>query len=164
MVDDKSRQELLDYTEHIRLWKRQWIDKSAELPSFRWERVRFNEANKVSVPDSPGLYAFFIEPELADFPNHAYLMYIGKAGDKSRNTLRKRFMQYFQDKKRFDAARPKINKLLNNWDGHLYFYFHEITDSSMDIAKLEKLLLDTFLPSCNKNGFSVWISKILNAI
>ena len=82
MVDDKSRQELLDYTQHIRLWKRQWVDKSAELPSFRWERVRFDEANKVSVPDSPGLYAFFIEPELASFPNHAYLMYIGKAGDK----------------------------------------------------------------------------------
>ncbi|MCU0424261.1 MAG: hypothetical protein MUF71_01410 [Candidatus Kapabacteria bacterium] len=164
MIQVELRQELQDYTQSVRLWRRQWIDKSVELPPLKWERVRFNEDSKVSVPDTPGLYAFFIEPELANFPNHAYLMYIGKAGDKSKNTLRKRFMQYFQDKKRFDAARPKINKLLNNWDGYLYFYFHEITDPSTDIAKLEKLLLDTFLPSCNKNGFSVWISTILNAL
>jgi hypothetical protein len=158
------RQELQDYTQDVRLWKRQWTNNSTLLPPLNWTRVRFSEASKNSVPDSQGLYAFFIEPELANFPNHAYLMYIGKAGDRSKNTLRKRFTHYFQEKKRFDAARPKINKLLNNWDGYLYFYFHEVTDSATDIAKLETLLLDTFLPVCNKNSYSGEISKLLRAI
>lgn len=152
--------ELKAYIQDFKLWKRQW-DNYSDTIKFHWEVLKFERTNQKLVPDKSGIYAFFVEPRLANFPSHAYLMYIGLAGYKSDNTLRKRYQQYLNNK--IDLDRSSIYWLLNNWEDYIYFYYCDIDGSAMNLKEIETKLLDTFLPPYVKRGFSTRIKNILGA-
>lgn len=152
--------ELKSSFQQFRLWKTQWDNHPSSI-SYDWRCVKFERTQQKLVPDVPGIYAFFIEPRIAGFQSHGYLMYIGQAGYNSNNTLRKRFQKYLHDKMELD--RSSIYWLLNNWENYIYFYFTELDNQELDLKKIETTLLDTFLPPYSKRGFSVRISKILGA-
>lgn len=124
---------------------------------FNWSTVKFDKLSSKSIPSSPGIYAFFVKPGIADFKENAYLMYVGKAGDKSNNDLRKRFNQYINGMK--SNARPKLNWFLNTWKSHLFFCFAEINDRRLSLSKIEKELNDAFIPPFNEMDFSAKVRK-----
>lgn len=117
-----------------------------------WNMVKFEQVNKDHVPDTPGVYAFFIKPSIANLPENAYLMYIGKAGDSSNNSLRKRFSQYMYENKR-----PKLYQLLYKWKDYIYFCYAEITEPNLNLGEIERELNDALIPPCNENDFSAEI-------
>lgn len=125
-----------------------------------WNKVSFEATEKDKIPESSGVYAFFIQPNIAGFPEHSYLVYIGKAGDNSENNLRNRFMQYIYGLKHI--KRTKLNRVLNKWNKHLVFYYSEVTDGT-NISYLEDDLLDTFIPYCNTR-FSARIKDIIKVL
>ncbi len=127
-----------------------------------WQYTKFDRSNKNSIPEVPGVYAFFIKPGIANFSENAYLIYIGKAGDRSANNLRKRFNQYLIGKK--GDKRPKFNRVLKKWDNYIFFCFATITDNHVDLDKLEKELNDALIPPYNESDFSPTVRKIVKVL
>jgi hypothetical protein len=128
---------------------------------FDWELIKFEEKNKDKIPKTPGIYAFLIKPDIAGIPQNAYLLYIGKAGDKSKNNLYKRFNQYLNGLKY--SKRPKLTVALNKWKKYVYFCYAEVTDLRLSLSKIETDLNDALIPPLNENDFSVEI-KIMKKV
>ena len=137
----QAQDEAASYQQEFILWPTRWKNYPAPI-HLNWKSVKFEEKNKATIPENKGIYAFFVEPQVADFQSHAYLMYIGETGQDSNNNLRERFGQYFSYKK--NHKRPNIHRLLNKWDGYLYFYYVEIPHNTINLFELETMLLDTF--------------------
>jgi len=124
-----------------------------------WASVKFKKSEKIHLPADKGVvYSFIIKPSIADHPSCSYLMYIGKAQDQS---LRDRFQQYFYEKTK-KKGRPKIQRLLNLWDGYLWFCYATIDDTNR-IHEIEGKLIGALIPPCNdeypsdiRNAMKAW--------
>ena len=149
------------YQRNFLLWRDQWENYPNPIP-LEWKCVKFEQKNRDKIPNSKGVYAFFVEPRTANFPSHSYLMYIGESGHDSNRNLRKRFGDYFSEKK--GTNRVTIEYMLNLWEGYLYFYYAEVDPNQIDLKELEQILLDTFTPPFVKRGFSARIKRILDIL
>jgi hypothetical protein len=153
-----STYELKDF----RLWRMvlspfQW--QSCNLPvSLVWHAVRFDRANLNRVPDNAkGVYTFIVKPGIANHPSCAYLMYVGKA---EKQALRDRFSQYLAEKdKGENSRRPHVTEMLLKWEGFLWFYYAEISDTTR-IRRVEDDLLTAYLPPSNRT----FPSKVRRAV
>ncbi len=159
----RSQDEASSYQQEFILWPTRWENYPAPIP-LNWKSVKFEEKNRTTIPEKQGIYAFFVEPQVADFQTNAYLMYVGETGQDSQNNLRARFGQYFSYKRNEDSDRPHIHRLLNKWDGYLYFYYAEIPHNTMNLDELETMLLDTFLPPYNRRDFSAEVGQIIRGL
>ena len=82
------------YQRSFFLWKEQW-DTYIDPPiTLDWQCVKFETSNANKIPTEKGIYAFFIEPRIGNFPAHGYLVYLGQTGHKSKRDLQKRFRDY----------------------------------------------------------------------
>ena len=153
--------EALSYRQKFNLWPTRWENCAVPI-SLNWKAVKFEKENKATIPENQGVYAFFVEPQVADLPNHAYLMYIGETGQDGDNNLRERFSDYLSYKK--NSKRLHIHRFLNKWDGYLYFYYAEISQSAVNLRDLETMLLDTFVPPYNRKDFSPEIGRIFRGL
>lgn len=151
----KAQDEVASYDQRFTLWLTGWKNYPAPI-SLNWKSVKFERENRSTIPESQGIYAFFVVPQVANFRNHAYLMYIGETGQDSNNNLREKFSEYFAYKR--NHKRPHIHRLLNKWDDYLYFYYAEIPHNTINLYELETMLLDTFQPPYNIRDFSAEIS------
>lgn len=150
------------YQRSFFLWKQQWAAYTAPPIALDWQCVKFEKGNATQIPAEKGIYAFFIEPRIANFPSHGYLLYIGQSGYKSKRDLRKRFRDYLYDK-----TRPKnirVNLMLNTWDGYLYFYYAIVDPAQMDIKLLEQKLLDAFTPPFVERGYSAYVGEVIKGL
>lgn len=129
---------------------------------FDWNLIKFEKKNKDKIPTTPGIYAFFIKPKVANFPENTYLIYIGKAGDRSKNNLRNRFMQYVYGLQ--SAKRPRLNTVLNKWKKYIYFCYSEITDLRYNLGKIEIQLNDALIPPLNEDDFSVEVKRMIKVL
>src|SRR5678815_4154365 len=98
-VDDFIAQyrEAKQYIERFVLWPRRWKEYASAHggATLVWSAVPFSEAHKATVPDTPGVYTFSIEPHIAAHPGASFLMYVGKTENQ---TLRVRFGQYLRER------------------------------------------------------------------
>lgn len=134
-----------------------WADSKKKLIlSLKWSRIRFDERNKGKIPKTKGVYAFVLVPSYNNFLESRYLFYVGK----TNRTLFKRFEEYIKEKKGEGKPRKKVFKMLNQYDGHLYFYYTEII-SKIDVDITEELLLNVFVPHINT---SIPEAKIQNEL
>ena len=144
------------------LWKQQWDVYTDPPIPLDWQCVKFERGNASQIPKEKGVYAFFIEPRIAKFPSHGYLIYIGQSGYKSKRDLRKRFRDYFYDKKR--PKKIQVNLMLNTWEDYLYFYYAKVDPAQIDLKQLEQKLLDTFTPPYVKRGYSAYVKEVIKGL
>jgi hypothetical protein len=134
-----------------------WMAYADSTP-LSWTAVRFDKLEQNLVPDDKcGVYSFIVKPGIADHPQCAYLLYVGKAQDQS---LRRRFAQYFHERNA-SKGRPKIQKMLTLWQHHLWFCYAPIDDTSR-IHNVELKLIGAFLPPMN-DEFPAEIKKAMKA-
>jgi excinuclease UvrABC nuclease subunit len=157
----KTQDRFKTYNQEFCLDPQSWLNFTSTL-TFSWETVKFVESNKNRIPNCPGIYCFFVKPNIAGFQDNSYLMYIGKAGDNSSNTLQKRFMQYFYLQK--TNKRPKLQWMLNKWKDHLYFNYFKVTDRRFNLGKIEENLNDAFLPPYNENDYSTEVKQTIKVL
>lgn len=150
------------YQKKFLLWKTQWDAYTDPQVPLNWKCVKFESDNKNQISTKKGIYAFFIEPRIANFPSHAYLTYIGEAGHKSDGNLQKRFGDYLREKKK--PKRRHIYRMLNKWEDYLYFYYAEVDPNQTNLRLLEQHLLDTFIPPFSKRGYSAKIDEIIRGL
>ena len=149
------------YKRAFLMWKTQWDNYPDPIP-LNWECVKFEKDNRNQIPSGKGIYAFFVEPRIANFPSHGYLMYIGQTGQDSNHNLRKRFSNYLS--KSEGKKRRRIKFMLNTWESYLYFYYAEVDPDKINLKQLERILLDTFTPPFVKRGFSGKISFVVDLL
>ncbi|MYB66988.1 MAG: hypothetical protein F4X75_00625 [Gemmatimonadetes bacterium] len=142
------------YRVNFLLWKEQWDTYTDPPIELDWQCVKFERDSATKIPTEKGVYAFVVEPRIAQLPSR-YVMYIGETGYKSKRHLRKRFRDYLYDKER--PKRSLIHSMLTTWEDYLYFYYVEVKPSQMDIEQLEQRLLDTFTPPYSQKGYSAEI-------
>lgn len=128
---------------NILLWPAAW-KKFAAPHKLKWHECNFSFSAKSSIPNQPGVYAFFIEPRFYRALPVAVLMYVGKT-DRS---LRMRFGEYLKEAAD-PTGRPAVSFILTAYSGHLTFYCAPVTPPRIP-AKIEDELLASFMPPLNK--------------
>jgi hypothetical protein len=141
-VDDiiEEQDGLKKHTYDMRLWPRQWTAYQNRVPC-QWQEKRLEVGSRLSIPETSGVYTLILISGVAGHPFSSYLMYVGQT-----NNLRERFGQYLTTE-RGERGRPKIVRLLNLYDSHLWFCYTEAPLT--DISTLEDDLMEAFLPPCN---------------
>lgn len=150
------------YNRTFFLWKKQWDTYNSPHVPLNWQCVKFDRNNANLVPNEKGIYAFFIEPRIANFPSHGYLVYLGQTGHNSNRNLRNRFKDYLGYKK--SPKRRRVHLMLNTWEDYLYFYYVKVDATVIDIKSLEQYLLDIFTPPFVERGYSAEVANIIKGL
>lgn len=122
-----------------------------------WQKLRFGEANHSSIPKERGIYAFTLELSPCKLPTHGYILYIGITGDESEANLYKRYAQYLLNLKNQDG-RPAVYYMMDNWSDDLFFNFVPLPNKTIDLAKIERALLNALVPPVNKKDLEADIT------
>jgi len=155
-----------DLVEHTKKYKGNLHEFFLSMPAWRkfktrytlaWQKERFTEASHAKIPQQRGIYAFTLELSPSKLPAHGYILYVGITGDTSAATLHSRFGQYVGHWKKKDG-RPMVLYMLDNWAGDLFFNFVPLPDKKVDLAKLEKAVINAIMPPVNKRDFEADIA------
>lgn len=144
------------HTVPMKFYPEAW--RAAVNSSHTWKNIPFSPAMRSDVPKSPGVYAFVVKSELFDFPFAAGLFYVGMA-----SCLYERISEYLgeQNHRFVDSTRPYIWRMVNQWRGHL-LYFYTITANAADAEQLEDKMLSAFRPHFNRK-FEATVSITMRA-
>ena len=155
-LHDRTISDGRDVVRKFCLWEKQLDGYSLPFP-LKWKRIQAKKTNKSSLPDSQGIYAFVVRPEIANLDWCGYVLYVGKT--KSQ-TFPKRFSQYFTEPNR-KKPRLWVGEMLELWKDYLYYYYAE-TDSTK-ATRAEDELLKALLPP-NNEKFLGGLGKIKKEI
>lgn len=148
MIYDLDFVEEGDYLLHIKkffLHPKSWDDPANQMPvALKWKKIKFTKKNRIKIPKQSGIYAFVLIPKYDNFFETKYLFYAGK----TNRTLNDRFGEYLREKEGKGKPRKKVFKMFKQYDGYLYFFFSEISNTS-DVNLCEDLLINTFVPHIN---------------
>ena len=126
--------------------------------TLNWKVTRFGVGNQSAVPDGQaGVYTFVVKPSIANHPECAYLMYVGR----TRN-FRKRY-QYYLGNQRNRKGPPLVVRMLTTWPKHLWFCYASMDDDGL-INETEDRLMSAYLPPINdkfpaavRSAMSLWV-------
>lgn len=135
-----------------------FLNTKDELPQLDWHTVKFAEEG-VTLPNRQGVYAFSVNAVHGNLPTNSYILYVGKAGDvTTSNTIRARYSNYIREKR--VQTRASIHRMLNLWDGHLYYHYAEVPEG-VSTGDIEKQLTTIFIPPYNTNDFVAEVRNLL---
>ena len=123
------------------LWPDRWNALQLGYP-LDWKIVPFSEASASQLPEEFGVYAFLIQPQIANL-SLTYLMYVGKTD----RTFRDRFREYLRERDS-GQIRPKLLKILPQYPNHLFFAY-AVVPTGYSPAAVETALLHAFVPPGN---------------
>ena len=132
---------------HPRRWK-----AFGDLYSLEWDYVPFERAAARRVPNTPGVYCFYLGNPPRSLPSVGYPLYVGKTA----RTLRKRFGEYV-DEQQSAGGRTRVRKFLKVFEGELYFSCAPFRGSPAEVRDLETALHDALMPSYSDIGFSAQV-------
>jgi hypothetical protein len=131
---------------------------NAENIDLEWININFPPLPRSSIPKEPGVYAFVVEPSLFSLEPASGLFYIGKA-----TNLYNRISAYIgeQSKDFSRTTRPHIWRMLNQWKGHLKYYY-SITNTVEEAENIEELMIKALRPHFNKQ-YDAETSQVMRA-
>lgn len=144
------------HTVPMRFYPAAW--RAAINSNHQWVSTDFPPIPRNIIPSSPGVYAFVVRSNLFDFPFAAGLFYIGKA-----TCLYDRIGAYIgeQNKRFVDSTRPHVWRMVNQWNGHL-LYFYTTTADVASAEALEEKMISAFRPHFNRQ-FEATVSQTVRA-
>jgi hypothetical protein len=152
-IVEHYRDELASHIWPFKMWPRMWGEYDAGLV-FEWEYARLETSGRGSVPREPGVYSLVVQPQIGGHPLCSYLMYIGRA-----ISLWKRFGDYLTWE-RETSSRPLIVKLLNKYDGYVWFCYTRLGADKLE--DIEHALYTAYLPPCNRRYKGI-MQKVVDA-
>ncbi|MFQ6041067.1 MAG: hypothetical protein ACE5PV_09440 [Candidatus Poribacteria bacterium] len=75
--------------------------------------------------------------------------------------MKREMVKEYINEKQSETGRPKVVRLLNKYQGYLYFCCSTVP-SSIPIESVEEALLKAFLPPCN-DQFPAEVSRVIGA-
>lgn len=149
--------ELHDFFLDLSKWK-----KFKSKHKLNWQKTTFSAANKANIPTIRGIYAFTLELIPSQLPAHGYILYVGITGDASSANLQIRYSQYLRNLEKGDG-RPRVQLMLENWDGVLQFNFVPLPDRRISLAKIERDFINAVIPPVNYADFSSELTAVRKA-
>ena len=142
---DKSSTDIQKYrVDRFILYPTHWQNYPNQV-QLAWNKLKFTKQNLTNVPNNQsGVYSFVAEAGIANHPACSYLLYIGIT---EKQNFRKRYQQYLQEPQK-RKPRMHIAKMINNWSGHLWFYYAQISQTNL-ISTIEDDLITAFTPPYN---------------
>jgi hypothetical protein len=137
------------------LWPRLWRGWKPPI-QLVWAGNPFSPSAKSAIPNTPGVYAFVVQPGIPPGMPNSVLMYIGM----SDRPLRERFQEYLREMND-PTGRPAISTMLHMYDGYLHFYCASVIDP-IKPKTVEDHLLETLVPPMNKQ-YPAKVSRIVGA-
>lgn len=131
------------YRETFLLWPKLWQKWNPPV-TLKWRGKPFSGASRSSIPNTPGVYAFVLQPRVPPGVPHSVLMYVGM----SDRPLRQRFGEYLREMAD-PTGRPAINTMLQMYEGYLHFYCAPVIKPGKP-KEIEDHLLETLAPPMNK--------------
>jgi hypothetical protein len=157
----ERRRNIKDHVWRFLLFPTFWEDPLKKLPSgLVWNEILFQEDNADKIPSKNGVYCFVVTPpaNIGLFETK-YLFYVGKA---SGTKLRVRYKNYINEMNNVGIGeqkpRIKVQEMLNQWYGHIYFYY-TVLDDQKNVIDHENILLNTFMPYVNTSIPELQISE-----
>jgi hypothetical protein len=108
----------------------------------------FNAANRELVPKDPGIYLFFVKPNIQMYPEQSFIMYVGYSMN-----LYDRYGDYLYTYKNSDEPNHFERRLmLHAWENELqYTYFTLIGYTEKQIQAIEDKIIDSLVPPINRD-------------
>ncbi|MDY7577260.1 hypothetical protein RGU70_02810 [Herbaspirillum sp. RTI4] len=132
--------------------------RAAPSVSLTWHQFDFPPTPNVA-PKVPGVYAFVATPNIFNFDYAGGLFYVGKA-----TSLHNRISAYIAEigKDFAVSGRPAIWSMLNQWNGHLRYFY--VTTATVEAAEnLEEEMIEAFRPPFNKQYKAATTSRVMRA-
>ena len=79
-------------------------DNNIIITDLNWRFTKFSINNINEVPENHGLYCFVVKPQIPNFFETSYLLYIGE----TQRTLKIRFSEYLRDQNGLGKPLPKV--------------------------------------------------------
>jgi hypothetical protein len=134
--------------------------KAAKNSVRKWDSLDFppDKKQRSGLPEKPGVYVFFLFPDLFGLPQASGLLYVGKA-----TSLKSRISYYLgQIDSRFaQTDRPYVWRMVNVWHGYLK-YLYTVTATVGEAESLEDDMLTALRPPANKQ-YSAEVGKRIKA-
>ena len=142
LIDEQD--DMKAHIHQFSLWPKLWLEYTQQHSfSFDWQIFPLKADQIGNIPEKPGVYTLLIQPSIALHPLCSYLAYVGMTD----RTLRERFKEYLSEKKRI-TGRPKVLRLLNKYEDHVYFCCAEVDDQGL-ITQIEDALIGAWVPPFN---------------
>jgi len=146
---DRNNPKMSDFkVNRMLLYPLQWKNYVSPITqTLNWIPVKFKQGNATDVPnDFGGVYSFVVRPDIAQHPQCAYLMYVGKA-----IIFRKRYYRYqkYDRDAIWESGQPHVAEMIHKWSEYLWFYYAKVDDKNM-IKKTETSLIHAFIPPANR--------------
>jgi hypothetical protein len=108
----------------------------------------FNAANRSRVPHVPGIYLFFVKPNVQMHSEQSFILYVGYSMN-----LYNRYGDYLTTYKNSDEPNYFERRLmLNAWEDILQYTFINLTGySEKQIQKIEDQIIDSLVPPINRD-------------
>jgi len=140
------------------LWPKLW-DRFNNTLIFSWSKKLFAESSINEIPEKSGVYTFVIEPQIANHPACAFLVYTGQT-----KNLRGRFRQYILVQEGRRRHSPKVEYGLTQYIDHKYLFFYYSFHDKNILKQCEQELIDGFAPPWNdKKTISSEVGEIMRA-
>ena len=133
--------QLVEHSESFVLYPGLWLGYSY-FRALDWQTVYFDTANQAVVPDTPGVYAFLVQPGVAPELNGSYIMYVGRT-----DSLRVRYGNYLREASGGGSSRIRVYTMFRRFDSHLYFSFAAVPLE--ELVESEDALLSALCPPIN---------------
>jgi hypothetical protein len=143
------------YQETVVLWPKMWRAWKPGV-TLKWHGKPFSPSSKTSIPNTPGVYAFVVQPGIPPGVPHSVLMYVGMCD----RPLRQRFGEYLREMKD-PYGRPAISTMLQMYQGYLHFYCASVAKPAKP-KDIEDHLLETFMPPMNRQ-YPASVSRVVRA-
>jgi hypothetical protein len=127
-----------------------------------WTFVPFSAANRVNIPNNPGVYAFIVRHVNNHFPDHGFIMYVGITGfGGSGRTLHDRYGDYLREQQK--NKRPKVHYMLKKYSDDIHFAY-SVVAPGVDLEQLERDLNDAIIPPESVKDFTAEIRALVKAL
>jgi hypothetical protein len=154
--DDLKAYEVDKLILHPELWRKLTLSVLLQ-----WIIEPFNRKAAARIPDVyGGVYAFVVQPGIANFAHASYLLYIGKT--EGKEGFRQRYKQYLTHSVETKTRRPRLRRMFDHWPNHLWFCYARVNLQGKQLEAIENSLLGAFLPPYN-GEFPGEVGKARNA-
>jgi len=123
----------------------QWTTLNGVYHTFVWNEIKFDIANRDTLPEVEGLYFFTVSPKRTSAMFLNYLFYVGETGN-----INTRYSNYLDKIDNPKSGQYKVYTIIDDFPDDLYFHYVELAGHDMVKRRIiENVFLTGYIPPIN---------------